>query len=109
MTDTAAPVAAWYPDPSGHADLRWWDGTRWTPEVRSRAVAAPVAPVVPVAPTAAVTPVGPVAPVTPVASASPYEDRAALYAARSQAHFAETEAIAPVAVGFSGAGGPGRF
>jgi hypothetical protein len=29
----AAPTAAppgWYPDPSGQAPHRWWDGTRWT-------------------------------------------------------------------------------
>jgi len=26
----ATPPAAWYPDPSGQARLRWWDGTRWT-------------------------------------------------------------------------------
>ncbi len=26
---TPAP-AAWYPDPTGTATMRWWDGTRWT-------------------------------------------------------------------------------
>lgn len=26
----ATPPAAWYPDPSGQARLRWWDGSRWT-------------------------------------------------------------------------------
>lgn len=26
----AAPPANWYPDPSGQARLRWWDGARWT-------------------------------------------------------------------------------
>ena len=25
-----APKPDWYPDPSGEADLRWWDGTQWT-------------------------------------------------------------------------------
>lgn len=24
------PVAGWYPDPVAEADLRWWDGSRWT-------------------------------------------------------------------------------
>jgi len=24
------PAAAWYPDPSNPAILRWWDGLRWT-------------------------------------------------------------------------------
>lgn len=24
----------WYPDPSGEAPLRWWDGHRWTTRVR---------------------------------------------------------------------------
>jgi hypothetical protein len=24
---------AWYPDPWGHAPLRWWDGARWTDHV----------------------------------------------------------------------------
>lgn len=25
-----ADEAAWYPDPSGQAELRWWDGEQWT-------------------------------------------------------------------------------
>jgi hypothetical protein len=24
------PPANWYPDPSGQARLRYWDGARWT-------------------------------------------------------------------------------
>ncbi len=24
------PAAAWYPDPFGRHQRRWWDGTRWT-------------------------------------------------------------------------------
>lgn len=27
------PLAGWYPDPSGAADFRWWDGTTWTESV----------------------------------------------------------------------------
>lgn len=29
MSDEPAP-AGWYPDPTGRAALRWWDGTNWT-------------------------------------------------------------------------------
>jgi uncharacterized protein (AIM24 family) len=25
--------AGWFPDPTGHAELRWWDGTAWTEHV----------------------------------------------------------------------------
>lgn len=28
--DHAGPPAGWYPDPSGTAAWRWWDGTAWT-------------------------------------------------------------------------------
>jgi len=28
--DTNLPVAGWYPDPDNSAQLRWWDGQRWT-------------------------------------------------------------------------------
>lgn len=30
-------AAAWYPDPSGRFDHRWWDGTHWTEHVASGA------------------------------------------------------------------------
>jgi hypothetical protein len=34
VTGVAPPVPAdWYPDPSGTHQLRYWDGTRWTPQV----------------------------------------------------------------------------
>ena len=133
MTDTATPVAAWYPDPAGVADLRWWDGTRWTGEVKAAMAAPPPAPPPPAAPQPAAPPqftmpqapavgqpfavlqpqaipqpsaVGlplavPQAPAVPQPqaisqpqavppSASSVEDRAALYAARRDAHWAES-------------------
>ena len=35
-TDNGSPQpAGWYPDPSAQADLRWWDGTRWTEQTRA--------------------------------------------------------------------------
>ena len=38
---TPAVAAGWYPDPSGAAQQRWWDGTKWTEQVSAPAVAAP--------------------------------------------------------------------
>jgi hypothetical protein len=32
---------AWYDDPFEKADLRWWDGTRWTENVKAAGDAAP--------------------------------------------------------------------
>ena len=29
-TGQQTPLPGWYPDPSGQAHLRWWDGTQWT-------------------------------------------------------------------------------
>ena len=37
MTDVGQP-AGWYPDPSGHSEHRYWDGTRWTDQVSDRGV-----------------------------------------------------------------------
>ena len=28
--DGVERIPGWRPDPAGHADLRWWDGHRWT-------------------------------------------------------------------------------
>ena len=35
MTDTPVPAPGWYPDPSGSAGLRWWDGERWTDDTHA--------------------------------------------------------------------------
>ncbi|WP_211289462.1 DUF2510 domain-containing protein [Luteimicrobium subarcticum] len=29
-----SPWPGWYPDPAGGPDLRWWDGSAWTPATR---------------------------------------------------------------------------
>ena len=31
-----APQPGWYPDPAGGVRLRWWDGTDWSDDFRSR-------------------------------------------------------------------------
>jgi hypothetical protein len=31
-----APRPGWYPDPTGGVRLRWWDGTDWSDDYRSR-------------------------------------------------------------------------
>lgn len=38
MTDT--PGAAWYPDPTEPGRLRYWDGARWTEQIRTPPEAA---------------------------------------------------------------------
>lgn len=40
-TDAGRPRAGWYDDPSGQADLRWWDGQRWTEHTDRTAAATP--------------------------------------------------------------------
>ena len=36
MTDhPTTPPAGWYADPGGSDDLRWWDGTAWTPHTHA--------------------------------------------------------------------------
>lgn len=35
MADTAAP-SGWYPDPAGGGGQRYWDGARWTQQVRAK-------------------------------------------------------------------------
>ena len=38
-----APRAGWYPDPSGSARLRWWDGSDWTATYRPPPTASELA------------------------------------------------------------------
>ena len=38
MARYPAPMAGWYPDPSGRHELRYWDGKGWTSHVRDGAV-----------------------------------------------------------------------
>lgn len=51
----AAVPAGWHPDPTGAAQLRYWDGARWTEHVHTEAPAAPAAAPAPPAPPAAPT------------------------------------------------------
>jgi hypothetical protein len=58
--DPSANVpAGWFPDPGGTATLRWWDGTKWTTDLRAIVIPNP-----PSLPTGAASP-GP-APIEPV-------------------------------------------
>ena len=36
MTDARAPVAGWYPDPTGGLGQRWWTGVSWSDHTRSQ-------------------------------------------------------------------------
>lgn len=40
MKRAEAPPAGWYPDPTGRAGLRWWDGLDWTDHRRAPLPAA---------------------------------------------------------------------
>ena len=44
---SASPTPGWYPDPSGAAQERWWDGTAWSAQTRPVSVLArPLPPTV---------------------------------------------------------------
>lgn len=38
------PVQGWYADPAGSTQLRWWDGTQWTDQYRSKDPAGEATP-----------------------------------------------------------------
>lgn len=61
---SAPPPADWYPDPSGGAYLRWWNGIAWTEQTKPAPASAPALPAYPGVPAAA-------APVQPYGTA-PY-------------------------------------
>lgn len=44
MTDARLPAAGWYPDPSGAAQERWWNGVGWTEDVRALGTPPPYDP-----------------------------------------------------------------
>jgi membrane protease YdiL (CAAX protease family) len=69
-----SPRAAWYPDPSGVGQLRYWDGARWTPGVVIDGVV--VERPMPWPPVAT----APTAPATPPDDRAQFPGRAALYA-----------------------------
>src|ERR1039457_2843304 len=62
--DDGNPDPGWYPDPSGKAIERWWDGSAWSDQTRP--YAAPTT-----APTAAAPIYAPLAPVPPTAEKPP--------------------------------------
>lgn len=88
MTDSAQPVAGWYPDPENATAERWWDGTGWTDHRRPSTVApvAPPAPPTTPVPPAADDPNAFVAPGASLAGTAPVQPYAApAYAAPAPA------------------------
>lgn len=55
MNAVSPPPAGWYPDPSGRAPFRYWDGARWTEHTDQGTAPAPspTTPAAPAAPSAA--------------------------------------------------------
>ena len=80
MNAVSPPPAGWYPDPSGRAPFRYWDGARWTEHTDQGTAPAP-SPTAPMAPAPApmytqaapaYQPAAPVyAPGAPVGAAAP--------------------------------------
>lgn len=68
MSDTTNPPPGWYPDPSGQAPFRYWDGGRWT-EHTNNGTPAPVQQVQPAPFTP--QPAVPAAPANPLAPQAP--------------------------------------
>ncbi len=56
---------AWYADPYGEGELRWWDGKRWTTQVKGSAVTEELAPEPEIAEPAAAQPEPPTPPKPP--------------------------------------------
>lgn len=54
MNAVSPPPAGWYPDPSGRAPFRYWDGARWT-EHTDQGTAPSPSPTAPAAPSTAPT------------------------------------------------------
>lgn len=69
MNAVSPPPAGWYPDPSGRAPFRYWDGARWTEHTDQGTAPSPspTAPAAPAAPSSAPT-YTPAAPGYPPAS-----------------------------------------
>lgn len=104
MTTPASPPAAWYPDPHDAAQLRWWDGGRWTEHVEPRPVTAAVAPGFPAAGPAA--PTAATAVVPQVASQSSWSPQQAGWSAAPAVTYAPASTVGRYAPGGAFGGVP---
>lgn len=82
MNAVSPPPAGWYPDPSGRAPFRYWDGARWTEHTDQGTAPAP-SPTAPMAPSAPLAPSAPAAPTAPMytPAAPGYQPAAPAYTA----------------------------